>query len=585
MVGICRDYFRIFIRDIMGLDNQPFHDELDDDISQKFDETSPAFKMIKQFLAVFTYPRDHGKSTHLSIGYPLWRIAKDHNLRILIISRTAGIAESFLSAIVSNINFNDKYKAFAKSIDPTGEGVKPRFKGNTRQIEDWSGKSITIDRDDVSLKDPTIAATGLFGQILSRRADIIIMDDVVDQQNSMTEDQRQKVVDWVETTVLPVLVPGGTMIYLGNTWHQDDIVSRFMRDPRFIVQKRHGAIISDATNTEMWQKWGALMLNITVPPKERFAQADTFYEANRAVMDEGTKVLWPERHPYQKLYLTRLLNPYVFARMYQCDPSDRPDQVIKDAWIERALKKGAKLRFQDQPHEKNFIEMSAAGMDLAIGQEEQHDDTALVYLDLIRHGYEGVDDGDYILRQIHKGHYTPREQRQIAKTAWASHQIPSIRVESNSYQMSLSMDLRDDGVPITAYSTGGEKFDPEIGINSLAIILENGQLVIPSDATDPRTVMLATQLANSMRAFPDGHTGDDLMALWFAYSEIRKLMGDRIAFPRSAMSTIKDSPPVKTVEQRMVFEREADVAMIREQEYQRSNFDRMVGAFRKPEDK
>jgi hypothetical protein len=32
--------------------------------------------------------------------------------------------------------------------------------------KDWSGKSITIERDDISLKDLTICATGLFGQIL-----------------------------------------------------------------------------------------------------------------------------------------------------------------------------------------------------------------------------------------------------------------------------------------------------------------------------------------------------------------------------------------------------------------------------------
>src|ERR1035441_4444865 len=74
--------FKYFVRDIIGWINEPFHDELDDDISQRFDSSSPAFKMIKRFFAVFTFPRDHGKSSHLSIAYPLWRIAKDHNVRI-----------------------------------------------------------------------------------------------------------------------------------------------------------------------------------------------------------------------------------------------------------------------------------------------------------------------------------------------------------------------------------------------------------------------------------------------------------------------------------------------------------------------
>lgn len=580
---IYKDHFRLFVRDILGLINEPFHDELDDDISQNFDSSSPAFKMIKRFFAVFTYPRDHGKSKHLSVAYPLWKIAKNHNECILMISRTGNVAEAFLSEIVSNIERNELYKTWAKAIDPMQEGVIPRMKPTRKQTEDWSGRSITIEREDVGMKDPTIFATGLFGQILARRATIIILDDVVDQQNSMTELQRIKVIDWIETTVLPVLVPGGTLIYLGNTWHQDDVVSKFMKDPRFIVQKRQGAIIKEAENQTLWQKWGSIMLNITLPPKERFEQADNYYQANKLDMDKGAEVLWKERYPYGRLYLERLLNPYVFARMYQCDPSNRPNQTIKDEWIDAALKKGRHLRFQDDPHKKNYLDVSAAGMDLAISMEEMADDTALLYLDLVRHGYDGVEDGDYIIRQIHRGKFTPNEQRNLPKVAWAAHGMQTIRVESVGYQASLTIDLANDGVPVRSYHTGKEKFDPEIGINSLAVAMELGKVVIPSDPSDPRTIMLASQLANEMRAFPDGHTGDALMALWFAYSEIRELLGERVIFPRATLSTIKDSPPVHKAEERIALEKEIDTEMIKLQEKERSGFDRMMGAFGKKE--
>jgi len=581
LVKRCTEIFDCFVENILGLANQPFHTELDNDISQNFSKDTPAFQMIKRFFAVFTYPRDHGKSKHLSVAYPLWRIGKDHNVRILIISRTASVAESFLSEIVSNIERNQFYRDWAKEIDYYRKGVIPRLKFEKRQTEDWSGKSITIEREDIGMKDPTVYATGLFGQILSRRADVILLDDVVDQQNSATETQRQKVIDWIETTVLPVLVPGGTLIYLGNTWHQDDVVSRFMSDPRFIVQKRQGAILQEAFRQDLWQRWGSIMLNVTIPPKERFAQADAYYQQNKVLMDEGSKVLWPERYPYSRLYLERLLNPYVFARMYQCDPSNRPDQVIKDEWIERAMKKGRHLRFQDQKHEKNYLQISAAGMDLAISQEEAADDTCLLYLDLVRQGYDGVEDGDYIIRQIHRGKFSPREQREKPKEAWANHEIRTIRVESVGYQAALALDLQADGVPVRSYHTGKEKFDPEIGINSLALLLENGKLVIPSDPTDPRTIMLASQLANEMRAFPEGHTGDSLMALWFAYSEVRELMGAQVLFPRSALRKIKDSPPVQRQEQRADLEHEADMELIRRQESERGGFDEMIQLFGK----
>lgn len=568
----CTDKFSIFVEEILGLSNEKFHDQLDDDISQDFQSEDP----LEQFFACITMPRDHGKSKHLSVAYPLWRMAKNHNVRILSISRTAGVAQSFLSEIVTTIERNDRYATWSRFIDPDHVGVVPRLKKMRKQTEDWSGQSITIERNDQGLKDPTIAATGLFGQILSRRADIIILDDVVDQQNSATENQRRKVKEWIETTVIPVLVPGGTLIYLGNTWHHDDVVSQFLKDPRFQVTKRLGAVVHEAERQDLWQEWASIRTNISVDPRFRIATARDFYEQNRAEMDRGWETLWPARYPYSALYLRRLLNPYVFARMYQCDPSDRPDQKIKDEWIERALERGRGLRFQDQPHGRNVLLTSAGGMDLAISQEESADDTSLAYMDVVKYGYDGVNDGDYIVRQIHRGAFTPSQQREAARKAWAQDGLQSIRVESNSYQMALAIDLREQSVPVTSYHTGKEKFDPAVGINAFAVQLENGKVVIPSDPSDPRTLTLSTQLANEMRAFTGDnteHTGDGLMSVWFAYSECVSLLGTRL-YHGPMVAEIKDSPPTATAEQRAPLEKQADDWARREQEQERARLSR-----------
>jgi len=157
--------------------------------------------------------------------------------------------------------------------------------------------------------------------------------------------------------------------------------------------------------------------------------------------------------------------------------------------------------------------------------------------------------------------------------------MSTIRVESNSYQQALVTDLAEDSVPVRSYHTGREKFDPEIGINSLALIMELGKLVIPSDPSDPRTIMLAAQLANEMRAYsadPTQHTGDGLMALWFAYSEIRTLLGSRIIIPSNAIPAVKESPSVHIPEQRVELEKQADQAMILEQEAERAGFQRAM---------
>lgn len=563
---VVEKYLRYFVSNVMGLKNADFHDDLDNVLSDDF------YRAI-----VIAYARDHGKTTHLSIAYPLWEIAKNHNLRILLISSTSGIASSFMTEIVGHIDKNETYKRWAKVIDPNDKGVIPQFKGNRKANEKWSGSSIIIDREDLNLKDPTINAVGLFGSILSKRADIIILDDLVNQVNSMTEDQRLKVIDWFYTTILPVLVPGGRVIYLGNTWHQDDLVSRLMKDPQFDYRKKRAAIIHESNHVELWNEWVKILLDESIPTaKDRKIKAEEYYQSNKTLMDDGVQVLWPERYHYKDLFLKRFSNPYAFARMYMCDPSNRPNQKIKDEWVEEALRKGKGFRFQRTPHAGIVVSTFCSGLDLAISEKDSADDTALLTLDKILYGNgDTVKDGDFIIRNIVRGHLSPNEVREMLRDHSQNDKPDGIRVETVGYQESIKRDMEDMGIPVTGYHTGGEKNDPDVGVNSIAILMELGKFIIPSDPTDPYTVKLALQLANEMRAFPDGHTGDSLMALWFALSEIRDRSGDGIIIPSAKYVKDKEVPDLTNPETRKDQEKKADQATI-EKQHERDVFRQMM---------
>lgn len=564
---VIEKHFRYFVSNIMGLKNAEFQDDLDNVLADPF------YRAI-----VVAFARDHGKTTHLSIAYPLWEIAKNHNLRILLISSTSGISTSFMTEIVGHIEKNEKYQRWSKVIDPHGKGVVPQFKGKRKSNEKWSGSSIIIDREDLNLKDPTINAIGLFGSILSKRADIIILDDLVNQVNSMTEDQRLKVIDWFYTTILPVLVPGGRVIYLGNTWHQDDLVSRLMKDPAFDYRKKRSAIIKESNHVELWNEWVKILLDESIPTaKERKIKAEEFYIANKMQMDDGVQILWPERYQYKELFLKRFSNPYAFARMYQCDPSNRPNQKIRDEWIEEALRKGKKFRFQRTPHEGLVVNTFCSGLDLAISEKDSADDTALLTLDKILYGNQDtVKDGDFIIRNILRGKFSPNEVRLMLKDHAENDKPNGIRVETVGYQESIKRDMEDMGIQVTGYHTGGEKNDPDIGVNSIAILMELGKIIIPSDPSDPETVKLALQIANEMRAFPDGHTGDSLMALWFALSEIRDRSGDSIVIPSGKYVKDKEPLDMTSPENIKAEEKKADLALSLEQQYERSQFQRMM---------
>ncbi len=547
-IRLITDNFRIFTSEVIGLRNAPFHNEIDDCLSCELNK--------KLCIAL---PRGHGKSTHLSVAYPLWEIGKNHNSRILLVSNSAEISRRYMTEITGHIERNQKYQLWSKAIDPKGIGVAPKMKSRQAREEHWASDSIIINRDDIKLKDPTINAVGLFGSIISRRADIVIVDDLVDQQNSSTEEQRQKIKDWVYTTLMPVLVPGGRFIYLGNTWHMDDLISNLLKDPQFDVRKRVPAIIHEASRQDLWEEWANIQLDESLTVAEKKDKAGKFYADRQKEMSEGIEVLWPERYPYPDLYMMRVANPYAFARMYQCDPSIRPNQKFLESDIEKAIRKGRDMVLQDEPRSNYETAYTASGLDLAISQKAWSDDTAFVSLDRVKSDCGEVKTGDYIIRNIERGKFLPKEVvDRVSRHYYAVNPI-GIRVESVAYQESLILDLGERGIPVRSYKTGAEKNDPDIGVNSLAVLLSQGKLVLPYSNKDARTRQLVTQLINEMRAYPEGHSGDSLMALWFAFSEIREYGNHEIYFARIDGNDFCTSGTIKNNDQEIPKESETGI--------------------------
>jgi hypothetical protein len=495
----------------------------------------------------------------------------------LLISAEESVAKLFLREILNHIETNDRYSNWAKLIDPEGKGVIPKLGAFANRQEKWSGNAITIDRTDIHLKDPTINAVGLFGSILAKRADIIVCDDIVNQQNSETDGQRRKVVDWLYTTVWPVLVPGGRFVYLGNTWHVDDVVNHLLKDPQIDFKKRLSAIIHEPTNADLWNQWAGIRLNESFELKDRMSLADKFYQDHKPEMDEGVQVLWPERYDYASLYLKRLANSYAFARMYQCDPSDRPDQKFLEKWLDRAKELGKDLKLQDESRQGLSMELTCSGLDLAISEKETADDVVYLALDRVQIGNGIITPGMYVVRNIYRGHMSPNTVKDLVKEKNATIEPLAVRVETVGYQEAMLRDLSDDGVDnVVGYHTGGEKNDPDIGVNSLAILCELGKLVIPYDMTDPRTIQLSSKLIDEMRQYPSGHTGDSLMALWFAFSEIRDQTADKYTIPGILGPQIRESIDVHNPVIRQAEEKKADIAQSLEDELERRTFNEMM---------
>lgn len=416
-------------------------------------------------------PRSHAKSTEITVSYSLYSIGKNPNVRIVIVSASQSISKSFLREISTELERNDKHKEVFGNQVPA-------------MPEKWTQDEIIVERSNTKLKDPTVSATSIGGTVLSKRADIIICDDILNKDNTRTAEQREKVRQWYFEVLLPVLEPDGRIIVVGTAWNSEDLYHQLMGDEAYQIRKRYQAIIDE----------------------------------------EKQEVMWPARWDFESLMLRKKsMGSLAFSQAYQNIVLSAEDAVFKVDWINRAKLRGRNRRLMRKLDYASWDLgpiIMANGIDLAISKNSTSDFTAMMVLGRTR---DGMKIPIWCIREK----LSPAETRQKIfdiHTAFAAQGLLQHKVESNGYQESLRRDMADmTDLPISGYNTGGEKFDETIGINSMAIDFENDKWIIPYDKDDDYTRRMMDFLISGLLSFPSGHTEDLVMATWFANTALRDL--------------------------------------------------------------
>jgi predicted phage terminase large subunit-like protein len=163
-------------------------------------------------------PRGHAKTTWGNTILLSWLIAKNPNLRIGLISNTAKQANDFSRAIRWNMESNERFR------DVFGDLTT----GSTKMTDvEW------LLRDSImnGTKDVTLYSAGAGGAIISKRFDVILCDDIIDEENYANIEQSEKIDTWFWKTLKPCLVPGGIVIMLGTRWAEGDLYEQLITDP------------------------------------------------------------------------------------------------------------------------------------------------------------------------------------------------------------------------------------------------------------------------------------------------------------------------------------------------------------------
>lgn len=200
IVGLFKSYEPLFAKKFLGLDIAKFHEEWFE-----------ALKNHKKVLLIA--PRGHSKTTMISIVYPVIRILKDLNIRMMVVSNTSGQSTEIGGAIRQTFERDDFKEMFG---DFTSQRV-------------WTDSYFKVSGRTRTLKEPTFTAGSVGGAIISKHVDLLICDDIIDEENSRTETQRRIVDTWFTKTLLPVLESEGQMVVVGTRWHYDDLYGKLMK--------------------------------------------------------------------------------------------------------------------------------------------------------------------------------------------------------------------------------------------------------------------------------------------------------------------------------------------------------------------
>lgn len=416
---------------------------------------------------VLIAPVEHGKSVQIAIAKPIHMLGNDPTLRGAIVSNTALQAQKSLGAITQHIERNPRVHEVFPNLCPTKRANEP-----------WRGDMITVDRPTYA-KDPSIQALGVGGPIVGSRLDWVALDDVLDFENTRTPAQMKKLLEWFDSTLFPRMVEDAPIWVIGTPWNRGDLLHVLSKRPAW-VSRTYSAVENPDDPQEQWRPiWFALARLIEI-------QANT--------------------------------TPHNFARKYLCRIISDTLARFQREWIDKcvSLGKGRKLVDRAPRAPSGKLYPCFTGVDLGVGEDEGHDLSVLFTIALIERMRRLVVD-------IQAGHWTgPEILRRIYDV---QRRFDSITlVENNAAQKFLLQWATEGGIPVRPFTTTAQnKTHEAFGLENVAVEMRSGHWIIPSGPSgadlDPETLQWIQEMEYYQ---PGAHTGDRLMASWFAREGARQ---------------------------------------------------------------
>lgn len=328
---------------------------------------------------VILAPRGSAKTTWLTTIFMSWLISTNLNIRVGLISNTAKQANAFSRSVRWTLESNSNQ-----------HDIFGNLKGPVKWNDvEWIAKDSALH----GTKDVTMYSTGAGGAIISKRFDLILCDDILDEENTVNPEQREKVENWFWKTLKPCLVPGGSIIVVGTRWADGDLYQKLIEDKEWPVLRKQAIYYDDPVDPDHLHPLS----------------------------------YWPDVWPLEALEQEkRDMGAAMFACAYLNDISGLMEgNIFSRQWFNY---------FDHLPAGRNYV--YKMGVDLASSEKQRADYTARVTIAEDDHGNTYILDVERT--KIETGH------QQFVMDGYLkdpSHPISKIVVENNQFQSTLVAEL------------------------------------------------------------------------------------------------------------------------------------------------
>lgn len=474
VVALARDDFATFA-EYVGRDEETGArirlEDMHEEMCRRVDTTP--------WLLVMSHP-ESGKTNLLVVLRVLYRLGRNPNLRIGLVSAVRNNAIKNLAAITRYIETSKELREVFPNLRPSTTGT-------------WSTESITVERSNI-LRDPSVQTVGVHGAVQGSRLDEVYADDLLDYENTRTKALREDTSKWFRTAIL---ARTNRCVFLTNAWHPEDLSAELVKERGFV-------------------------------------------ELRYPVLTAGGDSSWPARWSLARIAERReKIGELEFARLFLCKPRDDGAQVFTVESLDRCSKTNGRgyglIAYLDDALVPDAA-LVVTGVDLAVTRRMKGAVSAMYTVFVHPNGVRqiiGARSGRWGARQI------------LDNLAEVGDAFGGVAVvEDNGaqrYLVEIAQELETDiAVPVLPHTTGKNKVDPELGIDSMAAEFDAGRWILPYAYGTPDAEIKA--LLGELTVYdPASHPGDRLMAVWFARTYALRVLRRRRARARAGGGDVRVS--------------------------------------------